>query len=109
MVQQEAARPGPLAPPPLAARRQSLSRLLAYGLILGALAGSWRGAGMDPLQLVRDWRNMATIVADFFPPDLADWQDYLLEMGITITIAVWGTALAVLFAIPFGLMCSSNI
>ena len=109
MVHQEAARPGPLAPPPLAVRRQSLGRLLAYGLILGALAASWRGAGMDPILLVRDSGNMATMLADFFPPDFADWQDYLLEMGITITIAVWGTALAVLFAIPFGLLCAGNI
>src|ERR1700733_3441919 len=109
MVHQEAARPGPRAPPPLAVRRQSLGRLLAYGLILGALAASWRGAGMDPILLVRDSGNMATMLADFFPPDLADWQDYLLEMGITITIAVWGTALAVLFAIPFGLLCAGNI
>jgi phosphonate transport system permease protein len=30
-------------------------------------------------------------------------------MLITLQIAVWGTALAVLFAIPFGLLCSSNI
>jgi phosphonate transport system permease protein len=84
-------------------------RLLAYGLMLGALAGSWHGAGMDPLQLARDWRNMATMVADFFPPDSADWQDYLAEMGVTLAIAVWGTALAVIFAIPFGLLCAGNI
>ncbi len=103
----------PGAPAPASALggapRQSLTRGLAYGLILAVLAGSWQGAGMDPLQLARDWRNMATIVADFFPPDLADWQDYVVEMGITITIAVWGTALAVVFAVPFGLLCADNI
>jgi phosphonate transport system permease protein len=110
MAHQEAAQPGRKAAPPLAAApRQSLGRLLAYGLIFGALAASWRGAGMDPLLLIRDSGNMATMLADFFPPDLADWQDYLSEMWVTITIAVWGTALAVLFAIPFGLMCAGNI
>jgi phosphonate transport system permease protein len=98
-----------LASPPAAHQRQSLFRGLAYGLILAALAASWQGAGMDPLQLVRDWRNMATMVADFFPPDIQGWQDYLVEMGITITIAVWGTALAVAFAVPFGLLCAENI
>jgi len=98
---------GGLSPAP--PRRQSLTRGVAYGLILAVLAASWQGAGMDPLQLIRDWANMATIIGDFFPPDLADWQDYLAEMGITITIAVWGTALAVVFAVPFGLMSAENI
>lgn len=110
MAHQEAVQPGrPAVPPHAAVPRQSLGRLLAYGLIFGALASSWRGAGMDPLLLIHDWRNMATMVADFFPPDFADWQDYLLEMWVTITIALWGTALAVVFAIPFGLMCADNI
>ncbi len=110
MTSHDAVQRAPAAAPALAAvPRQSLIRGLAYGLILAVLAASWQSAGMDPLQLVRDWRNMATIVADFFPPDLADWQDYLVEMGVTITIAVWGTALAVVFAVPFGLMCSSNV
>lgn len=109
MVEQTAAQPGRAAPPRADAPRQSLSRLLAYGLILGVLAASWRGAGMDPLLLLRDSGNMATMLADFFPPDFADWQDYVVEMGVTLTIAVWGTALAVLFAIPFGLLCAGNI
>ena len=94
---------------PAGDQRQSLPKLLAYGLVLGALAASWHGAGMDPLQLIRDSGNMATMLADFFPPDLADWQDYLDEMLVTVMIAVWGTALAVAFAVPFGLMCADNI
>jgi phosphonate transport system permease protein len=109
MAHQEAMQPGPPAPRFVAPPRQSLGQLLAYGLILGALGASWRGAGMDPLLLVRDSGNMVTMVADFFPPDFADWQDYLLEMWVTITIAVWGTALAVVLAVPFGLMCAGNI
>jgi phosphonate transport system permease protein len=109
MAHQEATRPGPAAAPLVVPPSRSLGRLLAYGLILGALVGSWRGAGIDPVLLVRDSGNMATMVADFFPPDFADWQDYLLEMWVTITIAVWGTALAVVLAVPFGLMCAGNI
>ena len=97
------------AHPPHGERRESLTRLVVWGLLLGALAGSWRGAGMDPLQLIRDSGNMATMLADFFPPDLADWQDYLEEMAVTVAIALWGTALAVVFAVPFGLMCADNI
>lgn len=100
---------GALTAHPPRGDRQSVPKLLAYGLILAALAASWQGAGMDPLMLIRDSGNMATMLADFFPPDLADWQDYLAEMGVTIMIAVWGTALAVVFAVPFGLMSAENI
>lgn len=52
---------------------------------------------------------MATFAADFFPPDFSQWQDYLGEMAITLQIAVWGTALAVILSIPFGLMSAENI
>ena len=94
------------APP---APRQSLAALLAWGVLLAVLAGSWQGADMRPLALVRDAANMATYAAGFFPPDFSEWRVYLKEMIITLQIALWGTALALVCAIPCGLMCSSNI
>jgi phosphonate transport system permease protein len=89
--------------------RSSLLKLFAYGLILAALAASWRGADMRPLDLLRDSGNMAIFLADFFPPDFHDWQYYVEEMVITVEIALWGTAMAILCAIPFGLACAGNI
>jgi phosphonate transport system permease protein len=94
----------PVAPP-----RRSFARLLAYGVILAALAGSWHGAEMRPLDLVRDSGNMWTFLQDFFPPDFTDWRFYVEEMAITVQIAVWGTALAIVCAVPFGLLCAANI
>ena len=52
---------------------------------------------------------MATFARDFFPPDFHDWRIYLHEMVITVHIAVWGTVLAVVCAVPLGLMSSENI
>lgn len=52
---------------------------------------------------------MATFAADFFPPDFSQWQHYLGEMAVTLQIAVWGTALAVILSIPCGLMCADNL
>lgn len=89
--------------------RYSILKLFAYGLILAALAASWRGADMRPLDLLRDSGNMAIFLADFFPPDFHDWQYYVEEMVITVEIALWGTVLAILCAIPFGLACAGNI
>ncbi len=94
------------APAPL---KQSLTVLLAWGMALGLLALSWQGADMRPLALLRDAANMGTYAAGFFPPDFSGWRDYLREMVITLQIALWGTALAVVFAVPCGLLCSSNI
>ncbi len=89
--------------------RTNLLGLLAWGVLLALLAGSWNGADMRPFDLVRDASNMATYASDFFPPKFGDWQLYLREMLVTLQIALWGTALAVLFAVPLGLLCSVNI
>lgn len=64
---------------------------------------------MRPLELFRDSGNMATYASSFFPPDFHEWRTYLQEMIVTLQIAVWGTVLAVVFAVPFGLLSSSNI
>ena len=34
---------------------------------------------------------------------------YLDEMIVTVQIAVWGTFLAIVLAVPLGLLCSSNM
>jgi phosphonate transport system permease protein len=89
--------------------RRKLTHLFAWGMVLAVLAASWKGADMRPLELFRDSGNMAEYASSFFPPNFSDWRIYANEMLITLQIAVWGTALAVLFAIPFGLLSASNI
>lgn len=64
---------------------------------------------MRPAELLRDSGNMATYLRDFFPPDFRDWRIYLHEMIVTLEIALWGTALAVVLAVPCGLASSANI
>ncbi|WP_066739094.1 phosphonate ABC transporter, permease protein PhnE [Cupriavidus sp. D384] len=89
--------------------RTSLSVMLVWAVLLAMLAMSWQGADMRPMDLLRDSGNMAKFAADFFPPNFRDWQTYLEEMLVTVQIALWGTALAVLLAVPLGLLCSANI
>ena len=64
---------------------------------------------MRPLDLVRDSGNMAEYAASFFPPDFREWRHYLQEMVVTVQIALWGTVLAIICAVPLGLLCSTNI
>jgi len=104
----EAVAKAPLDPVALLPRR-GLGGLLGWGLVLAILALSWKGADMRPLDLFRDSGNMAEYAAGFFPPDFREWRVYAHEMLITLQIAIWGTALAVLCAIPFGLLSAANI
>lgn len=84
-------------------------RYLGWGLLLATLAWAWHGAEMNPLALYRDAGNMGTFAADFFPPDFTEWRMYLKEMIVTVHIAVWGTLLAIVCAIPLGILCADNI
>ncbi len=92
-----------------AAPKRSLTWYAGWGLLLLLLASSWQGADMRPMDLLRDSGNMVTYAAEFFPPNFAQWELYLQEMLVTLQIALWGTALAVLSAVPLALLASSNI
>jgi phosphonate transport system permease protein len=89
--------------------RVSLLTLLIWGAVLALLAASWQGADMRPAELWRDSSNMAKFAADFFPPNFTNWRFYLSEMLVTLQIAIWGTALALVCSIPLGLLASSNL
>jgi len=98
-----------VAPAPLPPPRAGLPALLAWGLLAALLAASWEGADMRPADLVRQSGNMTEYAASFFPPDFREWRYYLEEMVVTLQIALWGTALAVLCAVPLGLLSSANV
>ncbi len=91
------------------AQRTGWSRQLGWLVILGVLAWAWQGAEVRPLDLIRDAGNMGTYARDFFPPDFHDWRIYLKEMIVTLHIAIWGTVLAIIAAIPLGLLSASNV
>lgn len=92
-----------------AARPRSWWHFFGWAIALAILAASWKGADIRPWALVSDSKNMAEYAAGFFPPDFREWRLYLSEMLVTLKIAVWGTALAILCAVPLGLLSSANI
>ncbi len=89
--------------------RTPLVTLVIWGLLLAVLAGSWKGADMRPLDLWRDAGNMGEYARGFFPPDFSDWRHYLSELVVTLQIALWGTALAIVGSVPLALLAAENI
>lgn len=95
--------------PPRPGAKHSLGKLILYGLLAALLVWSYNGAEIAPLNLIRDAGNMATFLGDFFPPDFTDWRLYLSELVVTLHIAVWGTLLAIVCAVPLSLLAAANI
>jgi len=101
------------SPPPAIPHYPLARRLrgwLIWALIFGLLAWSWNPAEMFRVSaLITDWRNMAEFGEAFLHPNFHDWDSYLSDMVVTIQIAIWGTTLAVVFGIPFSILCSANV
>ncbi|WP_162601015.1 phosphonate ABC transporter, permease protein PhnE [Paraburkholderia sp. C35] len=92
-----------------AAGKRSWASLIGWIALIAVLGLSWRAADMRPLDLLSDSGNMGQFAKDFFPPDFSDWRTYVHEMGVTLAVAVWGTALSLVCAVPFGLMSAHNM
>jgi len=67
------------------------------------------GGGNAPHDLITESGNILTLIKDFFPPDFTDWRLYATEMVVTLQVAIWGTLLAVVCAVPLGILSSDNI
>jgi phosphonate transport system permease protein len=89
--------------------RHSTAWYLGWAMFLGLLTWSWNGAGMNPMMLVKYGGNIMAFGRGFFPPNFTDWRMFLDETLVTVQIAVWGTFLAILCAIPLGILCSENL
>ena len=84
-------------------------RLVGWAVTLAFLVWSWRGAEMCLMTLITESGNILTLIKDFFPPDFTDWRLYATEMVVTLQVAIWGTLLAVVCAVPLGILSSDNI
>jgi phosphonate transport system permease protein len=83
---------------------------LVWGGLALALLWSWSPAEMYRwVSLFTDAENMAEYGRGFLSPNFHEWEYYVEEMILTVQIAVWGTVLAVLASVPFGILSSHNM
>ncbi|KAB0677382.1 phosphonate ABC transporter, permease protein PhnE [Aureimonas leprariae] len=98
------------SPPPAATLGARFGNWAVLAVVAGALAWSWEPAEMGRwTYLFTDAGNMASYASGFLQPDFTDWRYYLSETVVTVQIALWGTFLAVLLAIPFGILSAHNM
>lgn len=99
----------PAIPLPKRDLKRSVLYYLGWAAFFGILAASWEGADMRPYDLVAYSENMSAFLAGFFPPDFRNIDMFLDEMIVTVQIAVWGTVLAILCSVPFGILSAENV
>lgn len=73
------------------------------------LAWSYIGAEIKPFLLHQYRYNMLEYALGFTHPDFAYWREIVREMIVTVQIAIWGTFIAVVCAVPLGLLSASNL
>lgn len=84
--------------------------VLIWGGLIVLLVWSFKPADMHRMgQVFTGGGNMAMLLEDFLRPNFRYWHSYFDLMLETVQMAVWGSFLSVLLAVPFGLLSSSNI
>ncbi len=98
--------PTPLAPPRQTRVGRSLVVTLALAVALGWAA---RVIELRPLELLRDAGNIGVFLRGYLHPSFVHVGEYAWQCVVTICIALWGTLLAVVMAVPLGLLGARNI
>ena len=84
--------------------------ILLWGGIAMVLIISFGPVDMRRLPLLfTNSQNMQLYGRDLLRPDFSNWAQLVGQMWLTIQIALWGTCIAVLLAVPMGLAAARNI
>ena len=96
--------------PPVQKLGDRLLGIAVWGGVAALLVAGAHGVEISKLgALFRNAHNMVEFGAGFVRPDFEDWKLYLEQMWLTVEMALWGTFIAVLIAIPLGLLGARNI
>jgi phosphonate transport system permease protein len=97
-------------PPPSRSLAQRAPDLLVWGAVILLLLISFKPVEVHNFsRLFSNSANMQLYGRDLLRPDFTEWRTYVGQMWLTVQIAMWGTFLAVIVAVPFGLACSRNL
>jgi phosphonate transport system permease protein len=101
---------GLIPPAPRRSISDQVFDLLLWGGLVVLLVVGFGSAEINKLPLLfSNSENMRQFGKDFLNPDFTDWRLYVAQMWLTVQMALWGTFLAVMLAIPLGLAAAKNI
>lgn len=89
--------------------RAALRQLSIAALLLIVYAWSAEGTHLSASELVRGVPGLADIVGRMVPPNFSILPKLAGPTIETLQISIWGTTLAIIFTIPFGLAAARNI
>jgi phosphonate transport system permease protein len=96
--------------PPQRSLVQRAPDILLWGGVIVLLLIGFKPVEMSHFaKLFTNSENMREYGKELLKPDFANWRLYVAQMWLTVQIALWGTFLAVVIAIPFGLACARNV
>lgn len=101
---------GSVPPPPVRPLAARLLDLVLWGGLAVLLLISAPAVHLADLALLGAHSdNMKNFIGGFAHPDFSQAGAIVMDMVQTLEMALWGTALAVVFAIPLGLAASRNV
>jgi phosphonate transport system permease protein len=90
-------------------RRAELSSAVTLALVVVAVAAGFHSTGFNFRDLWVNWPWIADFLDRATPPDAGFLSDVMREMLITINIALIGTVVAAVFALPLSLLAARNL
>ena len=97
-------------PPPQRTLLQRAPDILIWGGLAVLLVIAFGPAELNKLPLLfSNSANMHELGRGFMRPDPTNWVFYVAKMWETIQMAIWGTTLAIVTAVPLSLLASRNI
>lgn len=96
--------------PPEQSLAQRAFDILIWGTLALLLIFGARSAEIGKMgELLSGGQNMRQLGMEFLRPNFGEYRLYIADMWLTVQMALWGTALALLIAIPLGLAGARNL
>jgi phosphonate transport system permease protein len=99
-------RANPLAEP---LPRPSWRTIAKTVVLIAVLVWAWQGTGITPGALLSGLPDMANFVSRLFPPNPAVVPEAIGPILETVQMAIVGTLLAVIIAMPLSLLAAANV
>lgn len=96
--------------PPRKTPASRLVDLAVFGGVVVVLGLTLHAVELRRLPLIlSNSDKIGRFASGFLKPDFSQWRLFVVQMGVTLAIALWGTALAIVIAIPLGVAAARNV